>query len=119
MTAFLAGFSRADGVCAAFGADLRSPLFQAITAKRLLERRAEEACLLDLGVQVRDRLGVIALHWMAAFGAYIPVIRVVPSALRTFDRIDELRLLVATLTPRTASSAIRHPGLLSTHRLRG
>ena len=93
-------------------AELCPSLFQAVTAQRLLERGAEKARLLDFSIQMRDRLGVIVFQLPSAFRAYLALIGVVPTAIRAFHRKLELSLLVATLTPRAASSAIRHLLLL-------
>ncbi len=106
--AILAGCTTPQHVASAFGANFYAPSFQAVFAKRLLERRAEEACLLHLGVQVRHDFALIVDDRRTALRAKLSLVRVVPSANRAFNGEFRYRFLVATIAPRAACSAIRH-----------
>lgn len=106
--AFLASSTRPQRIATAFRTYLRAPHFDAFVAKGPLERRAEEARFLHLGVQVSDRL-LLAMHNRCpALLAGIPLEWVVPSALGAFDGKLVFRLLMATTAPRTACSTVRH-----------
>ena len=110
--AFLARSTRPQRIAAAFRTYLRAPRLNALVAQRPLERRAEEARLFHLSVQVSDRLLLAMRNRCPAFLAGVPFERVVPSALRALDGKLVLRLLMATTAPRTACSTVRHSCLI-------
>lgn len=76
--------------------------------QRSHERRAKKASFFNFSIQMCLQMLLIVGNRRSASGAYIPVVWVVSTACRTFNRKLDFRLLVTTVAPRTARSTIRH-----------